>query len=88
MEAAVTEDLAADGVVLVPSGSTVSCSARAPADGRVPLSCDSITTSDAVLRFTALAVGEGQRVGLRLLDDEVAAGTPFVVYVSEPAMVR
>jgi serine/threonine-protein kinase len=88
VEAAVTEDVAADGVVLVPSGSTVSCAARAPADGRVPLSCDSITTSDGVLRFTALAVGEGQRVGLRLLDDEIAAGTPFVVYVSEPAMVR
>jgi serine/threonine-protein kinase len=33
-------------------------------------------------------VGEGQHVGLRLLDDEIAAGTPFVVYVSAPAALR
>ncbi|ACL64471.1 serine/threonine protein kinase [Anaeromyxobacter dehalogenans 2CP-1] len=87
-EAIVTEEVAADGVVLVPKGSTVSCSARPPADGRVPLSCDSISTSDRVLTFSGVAVGEGQHVGLRLLDDEIAAGTPFVVYVSAPAALR
>jgi serine/threonine-protein kinase len=87
-EAIVTEEIAADGVVLVPNGSIVSCSARAPADGRVPLSCDSIKTSDRVLRFSGIAVGEGQHVGLRLRDDEIAAGTPFFVYVSVPAALR
>jgi eukaryotic-like serine/threonine-protein kinase len=40
------------------------------------------------LAFSGVAVGEGQRVGLRLLDDEIAAGTPFVVYVSAPAALR
>jgi len=87
-EAVVTEEVAADGVVLVPKGSTVSCSARPPAGGRVPLSCDAINTSDRVLTFSGVAVGEGQRVGLRLLDEEIAAGTPFVVYVSAPAALR
>ncbi len=83
-----TEEVAADGVVLVPKGSTVSCSARPPADGRVPLACDRISTADRVLTFSGVAVGEGQHVGLRLLDDEIAAGTPFVVYVSAPAALR
>jgi serine/threonine-protein kinase len=87
-EAIVTEEVAADGVVLVPKGSTVSCLARPPADGRVPLSCDRISTSDRVLAFSGVAVGEGQRVGLRLLDEEIAAGTMFVVYVSAPAALR
>jgi serine/threonine-protein kinase len=87
-EAVVTEDVAADGTILVPKGSTVSCSARPPADGRVPLSCDTISASDRVLAFSGVAVGEGQHVGLRLLDDEIAAGTPFVVYVSAPAALR
>jgi hypothetical protein len=35
--------------------------------------------------FSRVAVGEGQRIGLGLLDDEIAADTPFVVYVSAPA---
>jgi eukaryotic-like serine/threonine-protein kinase len=72
----------------VPKGSKVSCLARPAADGRVPLSCDTISTSGGVLTFSGVAVGEGQHVGLRLLDEEIAAGTPFVVYVSAPAAVR
>ncbi len=87
-EAIVTEEVAANGAVVVPKGSTVSCSTRPPADGRIPLSCDTISTSDRVLTFSGVAVGEGQHVGLRLLDDEIAAGTPFVVYVSAPAALR
>lgn len=87
-DAIVTDEVSADGIVLVPKGSTVSCSARSATGGRIPLSCDRISTSDRVLRFTGVAVGEGQHVGLRLLDDEVAAGTPFVVYVSVPAALR
>jgi serine/threonine-protein kinase len=87
-DAVVTEDVVADGIVLVPKGGTVGCSARPPADGRVPLSCDTINASDRVLAFSGVAVGEGQHVGLRLLDDEVAAGTAFVVYVSAPAALR
>jgi len=88
VEAIVTEELAADGVILVPKGSSVSCAARPPAEGRVPLSCDTISTSDRVLTFSGVAVGDGQHVGLRLLDEEVAAGTPFVVYVNAPAALR
>lgn len=87
-EAVVTEDIAADGVVLVPKGATLSCSTRPAADGRVPLACDTISTQERVLAFSGVAVGEGQHVGLRLRDEEIAAGTPFVVYVSAPAAVR
>lgn len=87
-DAVVTEDVAADGVVLVPKASTVSCRARPPADGRVPLACDAVTTPDRVLAFSGVAVGEGQHVGLRLLDEEIAAGTQFVVYVNAPAALR
>jgi serine/threonine-protein kinase len=75
-------------VVVVPKGSVVVCASRAPADGRVPLSCDAIRASDRTLTFRGVAVGEGQHLGLRYLDDEVAAGTPFVVYVSASAAVR
>ena len=87
-EAIVTDEVADNDVVLVPKGSTVSCLARPPSDGRVPLSCDRISTSDRVLTFSGVAVGQGDRVGLRLLDDEIAAGTPFIVYVSAPAALR
>ncbi len=87
-EAVVTEEVAGNGILLVPKGSTVSCSARPPSDGRVRLLCDRISTSDGVLTFSGVAVGEGQHLGLRLLDDEIAAGTPFVVYVSAPAALR
>jgi serine/threonine-protein kinase len=87
-DAVVTEDVAVDGVVLVPRTSTVSCRARPPAEGRVPLACDAVTTPDRVMSFSGVAVGEGQHVGLRWLDEEIAAGTPFVVYVSSPAALR
>lgn len=87
-EALVTEEVIADGVILVPKGSTVLCSSRAAADGRVPLSCDVIRAPGRTLAFRGVAVGEGQHVGLRYLDDEVAAGTSFVVYVSASAEVR
>ncbi len=74
-----TDDVVADGVVVVPKGSRVVCSSRPGGDGRGARNCDSIRTPDGVLAFRGVAVGEEQRVGLRLLEHEVAAGTPFVV---------
>ncbi len=62
--------------------------ARATSDGRVAVSCDSLQAADRVLSFTGLAVGDGQHVGLRILDAEVPRGTSFLVYVNYPAVVR
>jgi serine/threonine-protein kinase len=87
-EAVVTEDVVNDGALVVAKGSTVVCSSRRAADGRVPLSCDTIRTADGLLSFQGVAVGDGQRLGLRALDDEVAAGTSFVVYVNASAALR
>ncbi len=88
VDAVVTEDLSAAGGVVVPKGSIISCRSRASANGRVPLSCQTIKTSSGIVSFTGMAVGEGQHVGLRVLDTEVAAGTSFVVYVSASDVVR
>jgi len=88
VEAVVTDDVASEGLVVVPRGSTVACRSRASSEGRVPLSCDAIRTTDRRLLFSGLAVGEGQHVGLRVLDTEVPAGTSFVVYVNEAAALR
>ncbi len=87
-EAVVIEDVVNDGALVVPKGSTVMCSSRRPTDGRVPLSCDTIRTANGLLSFQGVAVGDGQRLGLRALDDEVAAGTAFVVYVNASAALR
>jgi serine/threonine-protein kinase len=87
-EAVVTEDVVNDGALAVPKGSTVVCSSRRSTDGRVPLSCDTIRTADGLLSFQGVAVGDGQRLGLRALDGEVAAGTSFVVYVNASAALR
>lgn len=87
-EAVVTEDVVSGGVLVVPKGSAIACGSRASQDGRVPVSCDGIKTADRAFSFSGLAVGEGQRVGLRLIDGGVPAGTPFVVYVNASAPVR
>jgi serine/threonine-protein kinase len=87
-EAVVIEDVVNDGALIVPKGSTVLCSSRRSTDGRVPLSCDTIRTADGLLTFQGVAVGDGQRLGLCPLDDEVAAGTSFVVYVNASAALR
>ncbi len=87
-EAVVTEDVFSDGALVVPKGSTVLCSSRRSADGRVPLSCDTIRAGAGELSFQGVAVGDGHRLGLRALDDEVAAGTAFVVYVNASAALR
>ena len=87
-EAVVSEDVISDGVLIVPKGSTVVCFSRRFTDGRVPLSCDTIRTEAGQLSFQGVAVGNGQRLGLRALDNEVAAGTAFVVYVNAPAALR
>jgi serine/threonine-protein kinase len=88
VEAAVAEDVTANGALIVPKGSTVLCTSRRPSDGRVPLSCDTIKSGDRQLTFQGVAVGEGQHVGLRALDNEIAAGTAFVVYVNASAALR
>ncbi len=43
---------------------------------------------DGILSFVGEAVGDGHRVGLPVLDDEIAAGTLFSVYVSASVAVR
>ena len=88
VQAVVTEDVAKEGVVVVPTGSAIGCSSRASKDDRVGLSCESIKTTDRMLLFSGLAVGEGHHVGLRVLDGEVPTGTAFVVYVSASAVLR
>jgi len=87
-EAVVTEDVVTDGTLLVPKGSTVVCTSRRSSDGRVPLSCDTIKAGDHQLSFQGVAVGDNQHIGLRVLDNEVAAGTAFVVYVNASAAVQ
>ena len=52
------------------------------------MSCDSIKTADRLLVFSGLAVGEGQHVGLRVLDRGVPRGTSFVIFVNASAAVR
>jgi len=87
-EAVVTDDVLGDGKLLVPKGSTVVCTSRRRDEGRVPLTCDTIRTLDRQLSFQGVAVGEGQHVGLRALDSEIAAGTAFVVYVNASAALK
>jgi serine/threonine-protein kinase len=87
-EALVTEDVVIDGALIVPKGSTVLCSSRRASDGRVPLSCDTIRTGAGQLSFQGVGIGDGQHLGLRALDNEVAAGTSFVVYVNASAALR
>ena len=81
VEAVVAEDVKSAGTVLVRAGSTLVCSSRHGQDGRVPVSCEGIRAADRSWSFSGLAVGEGQHVGLRVLDRTVPAGTAFVVYV-------
>jgi serine/threonine-protein kinase len=88
VEAVVTEDVVANGALMVSKGSTIVCTSRRSSDGRVPLSCDTIRTVDRQLIFQGVAVGEGQHLGLRALDNEIAAGTAFVVYVNASAAIQ
>jgi serine/threonine-protein kinase len=81
VEAVVAENVISGGVVLVPAGSVLACNSRASKEGRVPVSCDSIRAADRRWSFSGLAVGEGQHVGLRVVDTVVPAGSSFVVYV-------
>jgi eukaryotic-like serine/threonine-protein kinase len=81
VEAVVAENVTTAAGVLVPAGSTLVCSSRVSKDGRVPLSCDTIRTANRAWSFSGLAVGEGQHYGLRVVDNAVPAGSPFVVYV-------
>ena len=68
VEAVVAENVMSGGAVVVPAGGTIICSSQISKDGRVPVSCDSIKTADRAWSFSGLAVGEGQHVGLRVLD--------------------
>ncbi len=81
VEAVVEENVMSGGAVVVPAGGAIICSSQIGKDGRVPVSCDSIKTADRAWSFSGLAVGEGQHVGLRVLDTVVPAGSSFVVYV-------
>jgi serine/threonine-protein kinase len=67
--------------VLVPKGSALVCTSRPSKNGRVPVSCEGIEAVDRSWSFSGLAVGDGQHVGLRVVDDAVPAGSSFVVYV-------
>jgi serine/threonine-protein kinase len=82
VEAVVTEDVMKGGSLLVPSGSGMLCRASRGEGGRVGLACDRIRTATGVFSFSGVGVGEGGHAGLRVVDSEVPAGTPFVVYVS------
>ncbi len=46
------------------------------------------TSTWTFVSVMGMAVGEGQHLGLRVLDTGVAAGTSFVVYVSGVGQVR
>jgi hypothetical protein len=87
VEAPVIEDVAA-GSVVVPRGARVACRTGSMLNGRLSLSCDSARVGQRVWTFSALALGERDRTGLRIEDGGVAAGTTFAVSVTASAMLE
>ncbi len=88
VEALVTEDVLNDGSILVPRGSVVRCRTGGVAIDRVALSCDSLKAGARSWTFSALALGDGDRPGLRVDEGSVAQGTEFVVFVTESAVLE
>lgn len=87
-EAVVTEDVLSNGSVLVPSGSVVRCRAGGLLAGRLGLSCDSMRAGERAWSFSAIALGEGERAGLQVVEGTIQSGTPFVVFVTASAVLE
>lgn len=85
VEAVTTDDVTV-GTAIIAKGSAVECRSRSVEGERLPLICSSARSGDRQWAFSGIGVGEGERVGLRIIDSgTVRAGTPFVVYVRGPA---
>lgn len=88
VEVALTEDVVSGGKVVVTRGSLVTCRAGSAENGRLSLACDAVKAGDRSLAFSAIALGDGDRTGLRLVEGKVPAGTNFAVYVTAPAVLE
>jgi hypothetical protein len=88
IEAVVTEDVLSEGSILVPRGSLVRCRTGGVASERIGLSCDSLRAGARSWAFSALALGDGDRPGLRVEEGSVAPGTEFVVFVTASAVLE
>ena len=88
VQAITTEHLLRDGSVLIPQGSLLSCRAGSVLGDRIAVSCDGVSSSGRSWSFRAIGLGMDDRAGIRLVDGPVASGTPFVVCVTESAMLE
>jgi len=86
-EALVVEDAGA-GSAAVPSGAVVRCRTGSMSGGRLALSCERASAGDRVWTFSALALGDGDRTGIRVNGGAVPAGTRFSVAVTGSAVVE
>lgn len=87
-EAVLTEDAVNAGSVVAPRGGVVSCRASGVVNGRLNLTCETLKAGERGWTFSGLALGDGDRAGLRVVDGGVASGTLFVVAVTESAMLE
>ena len=88
VEAMLTEDIVSKGSVVVPKGSVVVCWTGSSENGRLALACDGARDGERSLVFSAIALGDGDRSGLRLVEGVVPAGTSFTVYVTASAVLE
>jgi hypothetical protein len=86
-EAFVVEDAVA-GSAGVPKGAVVSCRTGSMSGGRLALSCERASAGDRVWTFSALALGDGDRTGIRVDGGAVPAGTRFSVAVTASAVME
>jgi tRNA A-37 threonylcarbamoyl transferase component Bud32 len=87
VEALVVEDAGTESAG-VPKGAVVSCRTGSLSAGRLALFCERAKAGDRVWTFSALALGDGDRTGLRVEGGAVPAGTRFSVAVTASAVLE
>jgi hypothetical protein len=87
VEGIITEEATA-GSTVVPKGATVTCHTGSVTGERIELLCNEARSGEQTWEFNAVAVGEDDRSGLRLVDGRVPSGTLFAVYVTTSAVVE
>jgi hypothetical protein len=88
VEAALTEAASVGGNVVVPRGAVVTCHIGTVVGERVNVACESAAAGERAWSFSALALGDGDRAGLRLVDGVVPSSTSFSVAVTASAMLE